>query len=104
MPVYLPGLLNRVRVMDKCGFKSHHRFHLTNKEKDDIMKRRNFLGIALASLLTIGCASTNPTILYYAESEKEVESMKKRLEVRGEKVVDVKLDKISHFYIIKAKK
>lgn len=68
------------------------------------MKRRDFLGITLALLLTVGCASSNPTILYYAESEKEVETMKKRLAERGEKVVNVEKDKVSHFYIIKARK
>jgi len=67
------------------------------------MKRRDFLGFTIASLLLVGCAAS-PNIIYYVESEKEVESMRKRLEERGEKVVDVKFDKISNLYIIKIKK
>lgn len=67
------------------------------------MKRRNFIGITITSLLLLGCA-VNSKIIYYAKDSQEVESMKKRLSERNEKITNIKFNKIINCYVIQATK
>jgi hypothetical protein len=57
----------------------------------------------LATLLTIGC-SAKRYFMYYTDSKTELNALKKTLEERGEKIVDIQYSKEVNIYSVKTKK
>jgi len=64
------------------------------------MNRRNFL-LGIIPALLLGCAAN--TVTYYAENKQELEIMKRKIAEQKYRIVEVKYDPNSKFYIIKAR-
>lgn len=65
------------------------------------MKRRLFL-LGILPKLFLGCAG--PIVTYYADGPHDLNVMKKKIESNNWKILDVKYDEASRFYILKVRR